>query len=160
MSNGAIIAAMAAAAKQRREEEDMTIYGKDELDGWEFKIVRSNTGRFKDYRRVQELCQEEAKAGWEMLEKFDDYRIRFKRRTERRTSDSHLDIDPYRTKVGMGEGSVAAIIISVIAALILVGILVASMVRHDGFQLNIPVLLPFVLLIVGVVVMIIVRLKR
>ncbi len=64
------VAALAAAraARDRQEEEDMTGYNKDDLDGWEFKIVRSNMGKFKDYQKVQTLCREEAKAGWEMLE--------------------------------------------------------------------------------------------
>ncbi len=100
---GSTAAIAAAAAKKRREEEEMSGYKTDDLKGWEFKIVRSNTGKFRNLEAVNRLCQEEAQAGWEMLEKFDDQRIRFKRRTEKRSMDAHLPNDPYRTSVGMSE---------------------------------------------------------
>jgi len=121
MSTGAAAAgaAAAAAARKRRqeEEESMTAYSKDDLEGWEFKIVRANTRKFKSHQAVQELCEEEAKAGWEMVEKFDDQRIRFKRRVEKRSGDVHLDIDPYRTQVGMSEGKIASVVLGIIALL-------------------------------------------
>lgn len=114
---GAAAAAAAAAAKRmREEEEDMTGYSKDDLDGWEFKIVRANTRKFKNQAAVQQLCNEEAKAGWEMVEKFDDQRIRFKRRTEKRAGDRHLEIDPYRTQIGITEGHIVAIVLGIVAA--------------------------------------------
>ena len=76
--SGAIVPIIAAAARQRqmREEEKMTGYNKSDLDGWEFKIVRSSFGSFRSPEKIEKLCREEARAGWEMLEKFDDYRIR------------------------------------------------------------------------------------
>jgi hypothetical protein len=52
-------------------------------------------------KRQRELQREEARAGWEMLEKFDDNRVRFRRKIEHRDGDLHRDIDPYRTLVGM-----------------------------------------------------------
>lgn len=113
-------AAAAAAAKKRRmeeEEERMTEYNTNELDGWEFKIVRANTRKFKDSTVIQKLCAEEAQAGWEMIEKFDDSRIRFKRRVDRRAQDQHLTIDAYRTQVGVSEGQIVAIVLGVIAGL-------------------------------------------
>ena len=36
-----------------------------------------------------------------MLEKFDDNRVRFRRKIEHHDGDLHRDIDPYRTLVGM-----------------------------------------------------------
>ncbi len=101
---GSTAAIAAAAAKKRKDEEEekMSTYKSDDLDGWEFKIVRSNTGRFRNYDAVNLLCQEEAQAGWEMVEKFDDQRIRFKRRVDKRSMDAHLQTDPYRTSVGAG----------------------------------------------------------
>jgi len=110
-------AAAAHAAKMRDEEENMTKYNDDELEKWEFKIVRSNFARFKNYSVVQRLCAEEAKAGWEMLEKFDDYRIRFKRRTDKRAYDQHLATDPYRTSMG-GDGKIGLVIAGSIILLI------------------------------------------
>jgi len=98
---GAAAAAAAQRREQQREEEQMTRYKSDDLDGWEFKIVRAGSRRFRDPEAVRRVRDEESKAGWEMLEKFDDQRIRFKRRVDQRSMDAHLDVDPYRTRVGM-----------------------------------------------------------
>jgi hypothetical protein len=117
-SSAAIAAAAAAAARRRKEEEEMTNYNSDDLDGWEFKIVRANTRKFKTVEAVQKLCQEEARAGWELVEKFDDTRIRFKRRIEKRSGDRHLTFDPYRTHVG---SSGAAVAIGVVVGTLLLG---------------------------------------
>ena len=98
------IAASAAAKHQRelqREEEIMTKYSADEIECWEFKIVRASTRKFKDPEFFRKTCQEEARAGWAMLEKFDDNRVRFRRKIEHRDGDLHREIDPYRTLVGM-----------------------------------------------------------
>jgi hypothetical protein len=44
--------ATVAAAKKRRllekEEQEMTGYGTQDMEGWEFKIVRSLSPRFKN----------------------------------------------------------------------------------------------------------------
>jgi len=87
------VAAAAAAAERKRrlqkEEEQMTRYRTEELEGWEFKIVRAATRKFRRPEVLQRVCEEEARAGWEMLEKFDDSRIRFKRRIDHRAEDRH-----------------------------------------------------------------------
>ncbi|MEE8577655.1 MAG: hypothetical protein V3T31_10405 [candidate division Zixibacteria bacterium] len=93
-------AAHAAAAKAREEEEKLTKYNSNDLDNWEFKIIRSSFGRFNSQENIQKVCTEEAAAGWELVEKFDNHRLRFKRRTERRGQDIHATIDPYRSCVG------------------------------------------------------------
>ena len=103
----------------------MTQYSAQDLEGFEFKIVRSITGRFSNYDAVQKLCAEEARAGWEMVEKFDNDRIRFKRRIERRNQDKSLDFDPYRTRVGITELGIAATIIGIIAAAVVAALLFA-----------------------------------
>jgi hypothetical protein len=119
-------AASAGAAQILREEEEiMTAYKKDDLEGWEFKIMRSYSGKFKDNKFVQQLCQEEAKAGWEMLEKFDDYRIRFKRRIDNRPNDQFLKIDPYRTSVGFGINHIMAVSVGIAALGVLVAVAMA-----------------------------------
>jgi hypothetical protein len=119
-------AASAGAAQILREEEEiMTAYKKDDLEGWEFKIMRSYSGKFKDNKFVQQLCQEEARAGWEMLEKFDDYRIRFKRRTDNRPNDQFLKIDPYRTSVGFGISHIMAVSVGIAALGVLAAVAVA-----------------------------------
>ncbi|HOD66364.1 MAG TPA: hypothetical protein PK186_08865 [candidate division Zixibacteria bacterium] len=90
----------------------MTTYRSDDLEGWEFKIVRSLTGAFSKPEKVEQLRRDEAQAGWEMIEKFDNNRIRFKRRTDRRANDHLLPFDPYRTNYGIGEGRMAAVVIT------------------------------------------------
>lgn len=72
------------------------------LAGWEFKIVRANRDLFRDSAVLQKLCQEEAEAGWIMLEKLDDRRIRFKRPLALREimKAEFLQHDPYRSYYG------------------------------------------------------------
>jgi hypothetical protein len=99
----------------RKEEEELTPYNSDDMDGWEFKIVRANSRKFKRPEDVQRLCQEEAQAGWEMVEKFDDSRIRFKRRVEERSQDQYRSVDPYRSMIGASEGKIVAIVLAACA---------------------------------------------
>jgi hypothetical protein len=140
-------AAAAKIAQHRKEEEEMTNYEPDDLNGWEFKIVRSGSGKFRNLQEIQKLCQDEDKAGWEMLEKFDDYRIRFKRKTDMRGSDSHQQIDPYRTYVGMNPNLVGpAIALSM--AILIAGIVVAANYAKKDSQ-------PFVLIVPLVIVIIV-----
>lgn len=114
--SGAAAAAAAAAAHRRKleeEEERLTPYTKEELaEGWEFKIVRANTAIKGE--RFARLCAEEAENGWELVEKFDHNRIRFKRPIAKRENDHMAIIDPYRTRIGMSEGALAAVVVGVI----------------------------------------------
>ena len=72
------------------------------LVGWEFKIVRSPSDVFRDSTVLKQLCDEEATAGWILLEKLDDRRVRFKRPIAMREviRSEMLPIDPYRTTYG------------------------------------------------------------
>lgn len=109
---GAAAAAAAARRRMMEEEEKLTTYNKDDLEGWEFKIVRANTSYFKKPENLRRVIEEEARSGWEMVEKFDDQRVRFKRRIEKRKEDSmRKDIDPYRTAVGIGQGKLVLVIL-------------------------------------------------
>jgi hypothetical protein len=154
-ATAAIIAAAQKKKKQQKEEENMSGYSKEDLDGWEFKIMRSDFGRFRNSKYVQKICQEEARAGWELVEKFDDSRLRFKRRVEKRSYDQHLDIDPYRTTVsGGGSSALIMVIIGILVALGGVFLLIGrSLPRID----QMPWLI--ILLIVGLLVVMI-ALKR
>lgn len=94
--------AAAAAAEQQRqlqqEEEEMTSYSSQDLAGdWEFKILRSTFGAFGDSDRLREILDEEARAGWTLVEKFDNHRVRLKRSARERQNDTALEFDPYRT---------------------------------------------------------------
>ena len=99
----------------------MTKYSVDEIEGdWEFKIVRSSSGAFRRPEIFQTLLQEESLAGWELVEKLDDRRVRFKRRKDARRRDAALPpgIDPYRSQYGR-DTTTAAVIIGVVIALVL-----------------------------------------
>ncbi len=72
------------------------------LVGWEFKIVRAKRNLFRNREVFQLLCEEEAEAGWILLEKLDDRRVRFKRPIALREiiSSEFLNYDPYRCTYG------------------------------------------------------------
>jgi hypothetical protein len=112
-------AAAAAAAKRRREEEEehMTPYSpRDLAEDWEFKILRSATGAFKNPTVLQRCLAEEGQAGWVLVEKFDNSRIRLKRPAAARQNDDQCAFDPYRTSVGMSEGRIAVLVVGGIVA--------------------------------------------
>src|SRR6266478_6433130 len=111
---GAGAAAAAAEARRRRqEEEEMTPYSKQDLaENWEFKIIRSVTSMFKDPEKMKAILDEEARAGWVLVEKFDNQRIRLKRPHSARAADATLGFDPYRIQVGMSELALAGIVLT------------------------------------------------
>jgi len=120
-------ASNASVRAARQEEELMTPYGpKDLAEGWEFKILRSATGGFRNPEWLRSVLAEEQRAGWVLLEKFDDTRIRLKRPASAQANDATLDFDARRTFVGMKQGLLAVIIVACAlssAAVIALGIL-------------------------------------
>lgn len=106
----------------------MTAYAPDDLaQGWEFKILRSATGAFKHPHVLQQATQEEGRAGWVLVEKFDNQRLRFKRPTSARAGDATLrdsggggDFDAYRTTFGISDGRLALTIIATVICVIAV----------------------------------------
>jgi len=133
MSGAHVIIAHAVIKKRNEEEENMG-YKQDELENdWEFKILRSAAGEFKKYAIVEQAKLEEAAAGWVMVEKFDNNRIRFKRPASAVDDDINLPeyIDPYKTTYGRSEGTFALSIIAVIALVIgtfiTIGVLTGNM---------------------------------
>lgn len=89
----------------------MTAYRREELEqGWEFKILRSATGVFRKPKMLRAVMAEEARAGWELVEKFDNKRLRFKRPVAARSRDASLPIgvDPYRSYYGISESWLGA----------------------------------------------------
>ncbi|MCC6322662.1 MAG: hypothetical protein IT438_14635 [Phycisphaerales bacterium] len=86
--------------------------------GWEFKILRSATGAFKKPEALQRILEEEGRAGWVMIEKFDSQRVRVKRPSAARSGDASLGFDPYRTTVGISEGRLTLIIMACVFAVI------------------------------------------
>ncbi len=126
MNPGVHAAITAAQAEEKRkrdmEEERMTRYTPDELDQeWEFKIVRSSTDAFRKPEIFQRVVEEETLAGWQLLEKLDNGRLRFKRPARARRRDAMLPegIDPYRTQVGGANSQAAMVILGVLMAAML-----------------------------------------
>lgn len=72
------------------------------LTGWEYKIVRARGHLFANAAVFKQLCDEEALAGWILLEKLDDRRVRFKRPIGMREviQTDFLSFDPYRCYYG------------------------------------------------------------
>jgi hypothetical protein len=68
-------------------------------DRWEYKIVRAPNGEFGQRDHLRALLEQEGRAGWQMLEKYDDWQVRFRRPRSARRWDGNLppEIDPYRT---------------------------------------------------------------
>jgi hypothetical protein len=128
MSGAAGAAAAAAAARRRKEhqeEEQMTGYTAGNLaEDWEFKILRSATGAFKRPEVLRAVLEEEGRAGWVMVEKFDSHRVRLKRPKAAKAGDAGVGFDPYRTSVGVSEGGLALIILgcAVIGLAIVIGV--------------------------------------
>jgi hypothetical protein len=117
MASGSAAAAAAAHQQLLEEEEFMTKYSAPDLGGdWEFKIVRANTGVFRNPAEFDKLVKEEAQAGWILLEKFDNTRVRFKRPVSARQSDGMLPagVDPYRTQYGMSPMAFTLILTGII----------------------------------------------
>ena len=98
----------------------MTTYQPQDLSGdWEFKILRSPTGSFGNPRKLKEALDQEAKAGWALVEKFDNSRIRLKRPVSARSGDGALGFDPYRTNFGLSEGRFALTLVVLIFGMLL-----------------------------------------
>jgi hypothetical protein len=116
--NGGGVAAAAAAAKRRRqqrEEEEMTGYTPEELaSGSEFKILRSATAAFRRPEFLRRVLEEEQSAGWTLVEKFDNSRIRLKRPESARADGGSARFDPYRSYVGISETALGLRIVAAI----------------------------------------------
>ncbi|MEA5476097.1 hypothetical protein VB774_00540 [Pseudanabaena galeata UHCC 0370] len=93
--------------REEVEEENLTRYesntSSDQPKGWEFKILRTSSGGFRSRKVLNKVCAEESQAGWILLEKLDDHRLRFRRPITARDRDNQCKIDPYRTHYGLGE---------------------------------------------------------
>lgn len=143
----------------------MTRYTPQELgDDWEFKIVRAGTPVFRNREKLAQLVEEESRAGWVLLEKLDDQRVRFKRPRSARDQDAWQpqDVDPYRTSYGTFAQSRMMVV-----SLTLVGVLMLGVFAFLGVLLagsgGPPIImlllagLVFVLLLVGLAVVVIRR---
>lgn len=95
----------------------MTGYTPEELaSDSEFKILRSATSAFKRPEFLEQVLDEERVAGWTLVEKFDDSRIRLKRSASARADGSSSTFDAYRSYVGISE---AALGLRIAAAMVI-----------------------------------------
>ena len=108
----------------------MTPYSSDDpLTNWEFKIIRSATGSFGQSEKLRKVLEEEARVGWELVEKFDNNRVRLRRPVAARKDDVALDFDPYRTWIGVSESGMVAreLVVSVVVGAIILAIFLFAM---------------------------------
>ena len=110
----------------------MTLMNTDPSGAVEYKIIRSATGAFKDPAKFRAALDEEARAGWELVEKLDNSRARLRRSTECRKRDAELGQDPYRTQIGMSE--TALVLAIVVYVLIGVALLIGAVVGMVHLQ--------------------------
>lgn len=103
MSSAAAAAAAARRKRDHEEEEEVTPMNTDPSGTVEYKIIRSSVRSFKNPAVFRQALQDEAVAGWELVEKLDDSRVRLRRPLELRKNDHLLTQDPYRIQVGLSE---------------------------------------------------------
>ncbi len=144
----------------------MTQYTQDDLKkDYEFKIVRSSSGAFRNPETLSELVEEESRAGWVMLEKFDDSRVRFKRPRSARARDAFLPegVDPYRTQYGAHAARQARLAVVMIGVLVIAGMVGFLFASGDDpaiwsvMSMRIPIILITVL---GLTVLFVVKRRR
>ena len=132
---------------------------------WEFKIVRSNSAAFRNPEILEKLMEEEAQAGWVMLEKFDDSRVRFKRPRSARSKDTFLPdgVDPYRTQYG-GYAARRAVLVSIMLGALLFGGVISFLVAADDvsasgweFAPQMPIVL---ITMLSIVMLMVAKLRR
>jgi len=144
----------------------MTQYTQDDVQKeYEFKIVRSGSAAFRNPETLKELVEEESRAGWVMLEKFDDSRVRFKRPRSARARDAFLPegVDPYRTQYGAHAARQARLAAVMIGVLVLVGMVGFLFTTSDGpadgsaVAMRIPIIL---IMVLGLAVLFVVKRQR
>ena len=75
----------------------------------EYKVVQATTPFFAKSQNIAAVMAEEEKAGWRLLEKCDNYKLRLQRDISHRANDANLSVDTYRTQVGINNAGVYGI---------------------------------------------------
>jgi hypothetical protein len=127
-----ILAPLALAEQQKlqklqhQEEEDRTPYTVEDLmENWEFKIIRCPIPLFEKPAFLENVLREEARAGWQLVEKFDGQRVRLKRLAGLPpAADLPAGYDPYRTAIPWKLKSYIALWVLCIGCLILIGVFI------------------------------------
>jgi len=94
---------------------------------WEYKIVRARNNEFGNRHHLDSLLYQEGLAGWQIVEKYNDAQVRFKRPRSARAWDAALPphIDPYRTIYAVPSTSDGLHLIVMTVSLILVVLTIA-----------------------------------
>ncbi len=137
----------------------------DPQSDWEFKIVRSDSAVFRNPETLKELVEEESQAGWVMLEKFDDNRVRFKRPRNARAKDAFLPegVDPYRTRYG-GQAARRMVLVMLMLGALLLGGVVSFFLVQGADSADGPVMatrMPIIMItVLGLAVLFVVKMRR
>ena len=88
----------------------------------EYKVMQAQTPLFSDTQKMHDVLAQEAKAGWRLLEKEDNYKIRLQRDISNRENDANLDFDAYRSTVGVSSvltyGATAVVTIAIVSVIL------------------------------------------
>ncbi|NKB33376.1 MAG: hypothetical protein GKR91_09785 [Pseudomonadales bacterium] len=88
----------------------------------EYKVIQSQTPLFAETAKMHEVLQQESKAGWRLLEKEDNYRIKLQRDISHRENDKNLDVDAYRSTVGISSvvtyGATAVLTLAIVSIIL------------------------------------------
>ena len=88
----------------------------------EYKVIQAQTPLFSDTAKMHEVLEQEARAGWQLLEKEDNYRIKLQRNISHRDNDKNLDFDAYRSTVGVSSmvtyGATAVVTIAIVSVIL------------------------------------------
>ena len=165
--NGSHLAVTAAHRRRRRqyleEEERMTKYSPTDLgEDWEFKIVRAETPVFRKPEVFQQLLQEEAAAGWQLVEKLDDMRVRFKRPAAVRKRDAMLPagVDPYRTRFGRSTRAVSLVIVLMTLVIGVAVSIIPAFLEGGLAKFDMIILGSVVLIFLLIMVLVLMRFRR
>ncbi len=101
----------------------------DVADDWEFKILRSTSAAFRKRQTLEQALREEAAAGWVLLEKLDDSRLRLKRPRAARQLDLPTPHDPYRSHYGMSPQTTALLVVTILMGVLFAILLVVMLLK-------------------------------
>lgn len=128
-----LMANLARRVAANKEEESMSAQPDAEPEPepeFEFKFLRSSLGAFRKPEKLREALAMEATAGWQLVEKFDDQRLRLRRPVACRAMDASLGHDPYRSRVAGDAAALARFLFLRIAAGLFLGVGVILAIIH------------------------------
>jgi hypothetical protein len=118
------IAPIAIAAKKQRQEEALDRLQQEYGPDWEFKVMDGIGLIFARREKIQEIVDQEARAGWELVTRLDEGEIVLRRPISARAQDPLLspDVDPYRTEVGQAT-LVKVVVVTLVLGMVLFTVL-------------------------------------